>query len=499
MIMIHRILTSLCFFTLCAACRAAPAAGQVEVRIFGSGGYVSTPLTWSNGQIIMKSGGVPTATTLDKAAVGLGNVENTALSTWAGTTNVTTVGTIGTGTWNATAIALGKIAQGGATTGQVLTWSGAAWEPAAGGSGLTVDTTAVSGGSVGNVFFHKTGNVLGEIATSTGGNDTDDAGKLVKFDANGALVVSNALTVSGGPSDYIQVGDDTISYTTGGFNTELVFDAPSADRGIHLPDRSGTVITDGDTGTVTNAMLAGSINLATKVTGTLPVGNGGTGITSLGTGVATALGTPSMANVNTMLSDGDFAFVGAANVFTDVQTMKSLKLNSSDGVYLRDGYEASGDAAQKGRLTWGSDGYGVSMFVAGGVVTLAKMQAGVGFGSPYFAGELIMPASHQFDFRSGTNATTTTFYNTWTSGTNYEGASIFWSSNVAHYKPVAGGGGGTVRTQRFWLTGTVWIGAGSGTPEAVETAGVGSIYTDTATGDVYRKTSGSGNTGWVTP
>ena len=40
---------------------------------------------------------------------------------------------------------------------------------------------------------------------------------------------------------------------------------------------------------VTNAMLAGSIDLTTKVTGTLPTGNGGTGITALGTGVATAL------------------------------------------------------------------------------------------------------------------------------------------------------------------------------------------------------------------
>jgi len=32
--------------------------------------------------------------TLDKSAVGLGNVENTALSTWAGSTNITTIGTL---------------------------------------------------------------------------------------------------------------------------------------------------------------------------------------------------------------------------------------------------------------------------------------------------------------------------------------------------------------------------------------------------------------------
>lgn len=49
------------------------------------------------------------ALTVTKTDVGLGSVENTALSTWAGTTNITTVGTIGTGTWNATAIADGKI------------------------------------------------------------------------------------------------------------------------------------------------------------------------------------------------------------------------------------------------------------------------------------------------------------------------------------------------------------------------------------------------------
>jgi hypothetical protein len=44
-----------------------------------------------------------------KSQVGLGNVENTALSTWAGSTSITTVGTIGTGTWQGTAIAAAYI------------------------------------------------------------------------------------------------------------------------------------------------------------------------------------------------------------------------------------------------------------------------------------------------------------------------------------------------------------------------------------------------------
>ena len=44
-----------------------------------------------------------------KGDVGLGNVENTTLSTWAGSSNITTLGTIGTGVWNGTAITDGYI------------------------------------------------------------------------------------------------------------------------------------------------------------------------------------------------------------------------------------------------------------------------------------------------------------------------------------------------------------------------------------------------------
>lgn len=47
----------------------------------------------------------PVWDTVTKTDVGLGSVENTALSTWAGTSNITTLGTIGTGVWHGTAIA----------------------------------------------------------------------------------------------------------------------------------------------------------------------------------------------------------------------------------------------------------------------------------------------------------------------------------------------------------------------------------------------------------
>lgn len=46
------------------------------------------------------------ASGINKSKIGLSNVENTALSTWAGSNNLTTVGTISSGTWSGTTIAL---------------------------------------------------------------------------------------------------------------------------------------------------------------------------------------------------------------------------------------------------------------------------------------------------------------------------------------------------------------------------------------------------------
>ena len=52
---------------------------------------------------------VPRSVSEVKTDLSLNNVENTTISTWTGTTNITTLGTIGTGTWNGTAIADGYI------------------------------------------------------------------------------------------------------------------------------------------------------------------------------------------------------------------------------------------------------------------------------------------------------------------------------------------------------------------------------------------------------
>ena len=98
-------------------------AGTVSNGVYTTGSY-SNP-SW--------------ITSLAASKVGLGSVENTALSTWAGSTNITTLGTIATGTWSGTTIATTK-----------------------GGTGLTSYTT-------GDVLYASGTNTLAKLAAGTDG------------------------------------------------------------------------------------------------------------------------------------------------------------------------------------------------------------------------------------------------------------------------------------------------------------------------------------------
>jgi hypothetical protein len=75
-----------------------------------------------------------------------------------------------------------------------------------------------------------------------------------------------------------------------------------------------------------------ALNQAAAITGTLPVGNGGTGITSFGTGVATWLGTPSSANLAAAMTDetGSGLLVFATTPVLTGLREKSVAIAASD-------------------------------------------------------------------------------------------------------------------------------------------------------------------------
>lgn len=91
------------------------------------------------------AGAAPAWDTVTKTDVGLSNVENTALSSWAGTSSITTLGTITTGVWNGTAIANSYLANSAITINGTSTSLGGSFNTASITAGTAGQSTASSG------------------------------------------------------------------------------------------------------------------------------------------------------------------------------------------------------------------------------------------------------------------------------------------------------------------------------------------------------------------
>jgi hypothetical protein len=115
-----------------------------------------------------------------------------------------------------------------------------------------------------------------------------------------ATTGSQSITISQGSGATVTIATGTKAMIVtdgagGGAAVTLANPTVSLATGV-----TGTLpIANGGTGTTSTTFA----NLTTNVTGTLPVGNGGTGITSFGSGVATWLGTPSSANLAAAVTD----------------------------------------------------------------------------------------------------------------------------------------------------------------------------------------------------
>ena len=230
-----------------------------------------------------------------KSDIGLGNVENTAISTFAGSANITTVGTIGTGTWQGTAIdkaylddevlntSLNSFTASNANTslnsftasaGDVVTLDVGignnnvlqATSDVADDDFLRVNGTKIEGRSASELLsdigaqaaLSSTSITIGDSTISLGGTDTTLTG-LTDIDMTAADhtifngVGANTLTLGASTTDIVIAGNLTVSGTRTIVNTTTVqYDdnilelngSGTANGGLHVRDaEGGTTVT----------------------------------------------------------------------------------------------------------------------------------------------------------------------------------------------------------------------------------------------------------------
>jgi hypothetical protein len=298
-----------------------------------------------------------------KTMLALNNVENTALSTWAGSSNITTVGTISTGTWSGTAIAETK----GGTNQTTYTLGDMLYSSATNTlSKLAGNTTSTK------KFLTQTGNGTVSAAPSWGtlaAGDIPDISATYQTKLSGTgFVKSTAGTISYDNSTYLTAETDPAAIKKTGTTTltgNTVVNGAStynfsitplnlnvtADQAINLNSGTGVAMNGNitlssylsgsasPTQTGTKHMLTVDVN---GLVGHEVIPSGGGGLSGL-----TAGNVPYANSSTTIVPTGSTSSNG---LFWD-NTNNRLGINKNSPAYTLD---VSGDIYSSGRISLGS-------------------------------------------------------------------------------------------------------------------------------------------------
>ena len=155
---------------------------------------------------------------------------------------------------------------------------------------------------------------VGEIAINIpdGKFYTKDASNVIKEIGGAGAVTLQAVTNSGSvTTNNITLNGSNLIFeglVENAFETTLTVVEPTVDRTITLPNITGTVITTGDTGTVTNTIIADTTIRAAK----LNLGSDAVTVGSLSSGGAVSGTTGTFSNLN-LTQNGVLIFEGSSD------------------------------------------------------------------------------------------------------------------------------------------------------------------------------------------